>query len=167
MKRLLAILLLSANLWCATKVPRPEILGIGLGMTYQEAHAKLTRIGEFKNQDEDQEVWTLHSDPHYQTLIVGFDRERRVRYVTALANPRGEAVDYSDLGDVRTATSSGGPGNLVFTWKSQNQKKHIDYLAIARGSDPHRLLSYSVKRLGVKTEDPDQEKEPTSKKPRR
>jgi hypothetical protein len=167
MKALLSILLLTVNLCAATPVPPPEILGIRLGMAYPQAHSRLTQIGQFKNRDEGQEVWTLRSDPHYHVLIVGFDRERRVRYVTVLANPKGEAVDYSDLGDVRTATSSGGLGNLVFTWKSKDQKKHIDYLAIARGSDPHRLLSYSVKRLGVKTEDPDQEKERTSKKPRR
>jgi hypothetical protein len=167
MKRLLAILLLSANLWCATKVPRPEILGIRLGMSYPQAHSRLTQIGQFKNKDEGQEVWTLRSDPHYHALIVGFDRERRVRYVTALANLKGEAIDYSDLGDVHSATSSGEPHNLVFTWKARDQGSHTEYLAIAIGSDPHRLRSYSVKRLGVKTEDPDQEKERTSKKPRR
>jgi len=158
MKRLPAIVLLTANLWCATKTPPPEILGIRLGIAYRQAHAKLMQIGEFKNQDEGQEVWALRSDPHYKVLIVGFDRERRVRYVTVLADPKGRAVDYSDLGDVRSATSSGQPGNLVFTWKSQDQKNHIEYLAIGKGSDPHRLVSFSVKRMGVKTEDPDKEK---------
>jgi hypothetical protein len=156
MKRLLIILLLAANLSGATRTHPPEILGVRLGMTYQQAHARLTQIGEFKNQDEGQEVWMLRSDPHYNTLIVGFDHERRVRYVTAVADPKRRAVDYSDLGDVHSAASSGQPGNLVFTWKSQDPKNHIEYLAIAKGSDPHRLLSYSVKRLGIKNEDPDE-----------
>jgi hypothetical protein len=167
MRALLSILLLTANLCAATRVPPPEILGIRLGMAYPQAHSRLTQIGQFKNKDEGQEVWTLRSDPHYQTLIVGFDRERRVRYVTALANPRGEAVDYSDLGDVRTATSSGGPGNLVVSWKNEDRRSHFEYLAIAKGSDPHRLLSYSVKRLGAETEDPNEEREHADKKPRR
>src|SRR5437763_6622095 len=161
MKRLLTILLLTAtlaSLWCATKLPPPEILGIRLGMPYPQAHAKLMQLGEFKNQDEGQEVWTLRSDPHYQTLIVGFDRERRVRYVTALADPKRKAVDYSDVADVHSATSSGQPGNLVFTWKARDQKSHIDYLAIAKGSDQHRLSSYSVKRLMANNEETEEEK---------
>jgi hypothetical protein len=157
MKRLLIILLLATNLSGATRTPPPEILGVRLGMAYPQAHARLTQIGEFKNQDEGQEVWMLRGDPHYQVLIVGFDRERRVRYVTVLANPKGKAVDYSDLGGVHSATSSGQTGNLAFTWKSQDPKNHIEYLAIAKGGDPHRLVSYSVKRLGAKAEDPDEE----------
>jgi len=45
---------------------------------------------------------------------------------------------------------------------------HPGYIAaIAKGSDSHRLLTYSVKRLGAETEDPDEEKEHTDKKPRR
>ena len=135
-------------------------------MAYQQAHARLTEIGQFKNQDEGQEVWKLRSDPHYQTLIVGFDRERRVRYVTVLASPQGRAVDYSDVGDVRSATSSGQPGNFVFTWKSRDQKTQIEYEAIAKGTEPHRLLTYSVKRLGAQTEEADEEEHAT-KRPRR
>ena len=161
MKRLLTILVLTAslaNLWCATKLPPPEILGIRLGMPYPQAHAKLTQLGQFKNQDEGQEVWTLRSNPHYQTLIVGFDRERRVRYVTVLASPQGKAVDYSDLADVHSATSSGQSGNSVVTWKARDQKSHIDYLAIAKGSDQHRLSSYSVKRLMANNEETEEEK---------
>src|SRR5690349_19163622 len=141
MKRLLIVVLFAVKLWCAPKAPSPEILGIRLGMTYQQAHAKLTEIGEFKNQDEGQEFCSLRSDPHYQTLIVGFDREHRVRYITVLAKPKGEPIDYSDVGNVHSATSSGQPGNLIFTWKSEEPKGHFEYQAIAKGSDPHRLLS--------------------------
>jgi len=68
---------------------------------------------------------------------------------------------------VRSATSSGQPCNLVFTWKGEDHKNHIEYLAIAKGSDPHRLLSYSVKRVGAPAEDPDEQKERADKKPRR
>ena len=153
MKRLLLILVLTANLLCATRVPPPEILGIRLGMSYPQAHAKLTTIAQFKNEDEGQEVWTLRGDPHYQTLIVGFDRERRVRYVTVLASPQGKAVDYSDVADVHGATSSGQPGNLVFNWKGHDPKSRIEYLAIAKGRDPHRLSSYSVKRVMARNEE--------------
>ena len=135
-------------------------------MAYSKAHARLIQIAQFKNQDEGQEVWGLRSDPHYRIVIVGFDRERRVRYVTVLVNPKGEAVDYSDLGDVRSAASSGQPGNLVFTWKGRDQKTQIEYEAIAKGTDAHRLLSYSVKRLGAQNEEADEE-EHAVKKPRR
>jgi len=151
------VVLLIANLWCATKLPPPEILGIRLGMTYSQARANLSTIAQFKNEDEGQEVWTLRNDSHYETLIVGFDRERRVRYVTVLASPQRRAVDYSEIADVHRAISSGQPGNLVFTWKARDPKSHIDYLVIAKGSDPHRLSSYSIKRVGVQNEEEDEE----------
>jgi hypothetical protein len=158
MKRFPLLILLTANLWCATKLPPPEILGIRLGMAYSQAHAKLTQIGQFKNEDEGQEVWALRSDPHYQTLIVGFDRDRRVRYVTVLASPQGKGVDYNDVADVHSATSSGQPGNLVFTWKAHDPKSRMEYLAVAKGSDPHRLASYSVKRVMARNEEEEEER---------
>jgi hypothetical protein len=139
----------------ASKAPPPEIRGIRLGMPYAQAHAQLAKIGQLKKEEESQEVWTLLGDEHYQSLIVGFDRDRKVRYVTALADPDGTPLPYSDVGDIAAATRGGQPGNLTFTWKGRDAKEKIEYLAIAKGKDAQRLSSYSVKRLGVPAEEKD------------
>jgi hypothetical protein len=133
--------------------PSPQILGLRLGMSYERAHARLNEIGRFKSEDEGQQVWTLRNDKHYQYLIIGFDRERTVRYVTVLARPDGQPVSYADVGNLADATRTGGAGNLHYTWKANDKKGGFAYLAIAKGKDKRYLNRYAVKRLGVANED--------------
>jgi len=87
-------------------------------MPYAQAQSRLKEIGQFKSEDEGQQVWTLSHDQRYQYAIVGFDRSRQLRYITVLARPEGKPISYSDLGDLASATRSGGPGNLRYTWKA-------------------------------------------------
>src|SRR5207302_10423550 len=130
---LLILLLCGVDSLAADRQPAPGILGVRLGMKYASAHTRLTRIGHFKSQDEGQEVWTLNNDKHYQYAIVGFDRERKVRYVTVLARPDGQAMNYEDVGDLAQASRAGQPGNLRYTWKLNDRKNHFEYLAIVAG----------------------------------
>src|ERR1700688_2894700 len=149
----LALLIFSLSAFAAGKQPAPQILGVRLGMSYTRAHARLSELGKFKSEDEGQQVWTLSHDKHYQYLIIGFDRERNVRYVTVLARPDGQPVNYGDVGNLADAARSGGAGNVRYTWKANDKKGHFEYLAIAKGKDPRRLDRYAVKRLGVSSDD--------------
>jgi hypothetical protein len=148
----LALLALSLTALAVAKQPAPQILGLRLGMSYDRAHARLNEIGQFKSEDEGQQVWQLRYEKHYQYLIIGFDRDRAVRYVTVLARPDGQPVNYTDVGNLTEATRSGGEGNLRYTWKANDRKGHFEYLAIAKGKDAHHLNHYSIKRLGVVNE---------------
>ena len=139
--------------WAKSRAPQPEILGIRLGMEYAKAHTLLTRLGHFKSEDERQEVWALRRDKRYEYLIVGFDRDHKVRYVTALARPHGEPVDYSSIGDLADAEHSGTTGNVRYIWRSPKRPDSLEYLVIARGQTPHRLTMYSVKRSAAALED--------------
>jgi hypothetical protein len=152
---LLAFLVLSLTASAVGKQPAPQILGLRLGMSYSQAHARLNEIGQFKSEDEGQQVWTLRNDKHYQYLIIGFDRDRNVRYVTVLARPDGQPVNYADVGNLADATRAGGAGNLRYTWKANDKKGGFEYLAIAKGKDQRYLNRYAVKRLGV-TNDEDE-----------
>jgi hypothetical protein len=145
----LAFLVLSLTALAVGKQPAPQILGLRLGMSYTQAYARLSEIGQFKSEDEGQQVWTLRYDKHYQYLIIGFDRDRNVRYVTVLARPDGQPVNYADVGNLADATRSGGEGNLRYTWKANDKKGRFEYLAIAKGKDYRYLNRYAVKRLGV------------------
>jgi hypothetical protein len=149
----LTLLLYSLSAFAIAKQPPPEILGLRLGMSYTQAHGRLNQLGKFKSEDEGQQVWTLSHDKHYEYVIVGFDRDRNVRYVTILVRPGGQPVNYADVGSLADATRSGGAGNLRYTWKGDDKKGHFEYLAIAKGKDPRYLNRYAVKRLGVANDD--------------
>src|SRR6202140_4909314 len=144
-----AFLILSHSVFAIGKQPAPQILGLRLGMSYSRAYARLTEIAQFKSQDEGQQVWTLSHDKHYQYVIIGFDRDRNVRYVTVLARPDGLPVSYADVGNLADATRTGGAGNLRYTWKANDKRGGFDYLAIAKGKDQRFLNRYPVKRGGV------------------
>lgn len=124
-------------------------------MPEAKARAQLAKIGQLQKEDEGQEVWRLLGDKNYAHLIVGFDKEKRVRYVTALAESTGTPVKYTDLGDLSKATRSGQPGNLTYTWKGRDEKDKFEYLAIAKGKDANQLSSFSVKRPGARGEEED------------
>src|ERR1700730_10928232 len=102
----LAFLALSLTALAVGKQPTPEILGLRLGMSYDRARARLNEIGQFKSEDEGQQVWSLSYDKHYQYLIIGFDRDRTVRYITVLARPDGHPVSYAEVGNLEDAARS-------------------------------------------------------------
>ncbi len=152
-----AFLLFSVAPFAASSQPAPQILGLRLGMSYAQAHSRLNKIGQFKSEDEGQQVWTLTHDQRYQYAIIGFDRDRQVRYVTVLARPYGKPVSYADVGDIAHATRSGGPGNLRYTWKLNDKRGRFEYLVIAKGKDQQHLDRYALKRLGVENEREDRD----------
>lgn len=153
----LALLLTLLATLATARTPAPEILGIRLGMKYANAHTRLTKLAHFKSEDEGQEVWTLNNDKHYQYAIVGFDRDRKVRYVTVLARPDGQPVNYEQIGDITTAARAGQTGNLRYTWTLSDDKSHFKYIAIVAGKDEHRLDRFSIKLLGAKSEEDEEE----------
>src|SRR5215467_362252 len=133
MKKVLAIVILAlVPSWAKASEPAPEILGVRLGMDHARARARLTSLARFKSEDERQEVWTLRQDKRYQYLIVGFDRERKVRYVTAVARPNGQPVDYSAIGDTSRAERREAAGNMRYIWRSNKHPGDLEYLIIAR-----------------------------------
>jgi hypothetical protein len=152
-----AALFLSLAPLAAARQPAPWILGLRLGMSYTQAHSRLCEIGQFKSEDEGQQVWILSHDQRYQYAIVGFDRSRRVRYITVLARPGGKPVSYSDIGHIANATRSGGPGNLRYTWKAHDERGRFEYLVIAKGKNHRYLDRYAVKRLAVENETEDRD----------
>ena len=152
-----AYLLFSVAPLAAARQPAPQILGLRLGMSYDQAHARLNDIAQFKSEDEGQQVWTLTHDQRYQYVIIGFDRDRHVRYVTALARPEGKPVSYAEVGDLAHATRTGGPGNLRYTWRVRDKGGRLEYLVIAKGKNQRHLDRYAIKRLDVESEREDRD----------
>jgi hypothetical protein len=150
MKRTVALwcLILLAAACGAGAEPKPEILGVRLGMGREEAHARLRNIGELEKEERrQQEVWRLTGDPSYTHLIVAYNKEyTSVRYVTAVANEQGRRVRYADVIDTRRARVETTPASRTYTQEVPARPDQPGFVAKAIGSDSTYLKYYSVER---------------------
>ncbi len=150
---LLLLAVLSAAATAVAKEPSPEIMGIRLGMSRDTAHTRLQAIGSLEKEERKrQEVWLL-KDPRISHLLVGFDPDFRVRYVTAIARPGGPHIRYEEVADVKRAQRVNNQGNYKFTWEVPARRGQPAYLVMAHGRDPQYLETYSIKRVDQKEVD--------------
>src|SRR5215813_2299307 len=149
MKTLLSLsilLVISVLVSVGAARPRPEIMGISLDMKHDDAVARLKSIGSLeKEQRKRQEVWAL-KDPRISHLLVGFDADNRVRYVTAIARTDGPRIRYQEVADLKSAQRSSTQGNHKFTWEIEERRGQSAFILIARGHDAQYLDSYSIKK---------------------
>jgi hypothetical protein len=143
----ISLLLVIGVLVCAAPArPRPEIMGISLEMNRDNARARLKSIGSLEKEDRKrQEVWAV-KDSRISHLLVGYDADNRVRYVTAIARTDGPKIRYQEIADLKSAKSSHTSGNHKFTWEIEERRGKEAFILIARGHDPKYLDSYSVKK---------------------
>lgn len=129
------------------KEPPRDILGIQIGMSFDDAHKRLEKIGRLDREERKrQEVWVLTNDRRFSHLIIGFDQNGGVRYVTVLAR-EGKQVRYSHVLDTKKAKVTSGVKNYHYTWEVAARDKRPGYQVMAQGSDPDYLSSYSLKKL--------------------
>jgi hypothetical protein len=125
-------------------------MGIGLGMSRDEARTRLQSLGSLeKEARKRQEVWAI-KDSRISHLLVGYDPDFRVRYVTALARAGAPRIRYEEVADINAAQRAQNQGNYKFTWEVAARRGQFAYVMIAHGHDPQYLDSYSVKKLGDK-----------------
>ena len=133
--------------YAAPAEPRPEIMGIALGMSRDDARARLQSLGTLeKEARKRQEVWAI-KDQRISHLLVGYDPKLRVRYVTAIARTGGPRIRYDEVADLKDAQRVNTQGNYKFTWAVAARRGQSAFITIAHGHDPQYLESYSVKKL--------------------
>jgi hypothetical protein len=127
--------------------PPPEIMGVNIGMSRTDARARLQSIGTLERETRKrQEVWAIKDD-RISYVLVGYDPDFRVRYVTALAGTDGPRIRYNEVGDLKSAQREENQGNYKLTWLIAARSGHTEYVMIAHGHDPQYLESYSVKKV--------------------
>jgi hypothetical protein len=149
MKRLLFLcILLAAGAYVAAEAKgRPEIMGVSLSMSREAARARLKTIGRLEKEERKrQEVWTVN-DPRISHVLVGYDPEYRVRYITAIARTGGPRIRYQEVVDIKHAQRSNTQGNYKFTLEVAARRGQFAYVTIVHGRDPQYLDSFSVKRV--------------------
>jgi len=145
----LCLLLALAGLAGAAQAKvRPEIMGVALEMSRDAALARLKAIGQLEKEDRRrQEVWAI-KDPRISHLLVGYDADYRVRYVTAVARTDGPRMRYQEVADLKSAQRLNSQGNYRFTWEIPERRGQFAFVVIAHGRDPNFLDSYSIKKVG-------------------
>lgn len=147
---LLLIVIVSVPVVVFAGTPQPEIMGISLGMSRADARARLQSIGSLERETRKrQEVWTI-KDARISHLLIGYDPDLHVRYVTAIARTDGPRIRYEDVADVQSAQREQNQGNYKLTWQIAARSGHSAYQLIAHGRDPQFLESYSVKKIDQK-----------------
>lgn len=129
--------------------PKPEILGIRLGMSREEARARLQTIATFEKEERrQQEVWRLKDDPSYTHLMVAYNKGyTAVRYVTAVANEQGRRVAYADVIHLDGARLESTPASRAYTHETPARDGQPGFVTKAIGADPTYLKYYSVERV--------------------
>ena len=133
----------AASVTAAT--PKSEIMGISLGMSRADARTRLQSLGTMERETRKrQEVWAI-KDERVSHLLVGYDPNMRVRYVTAIARTGGPRIRYDEVADLKNAEQVQNQGNYKLTW--QVAARSGSYMLIAHGHDPQYLESYSIKKV--------------------
>lgn len=154
MKKILAgtflfwiMLLIAVNINAQTK---HDVLGIKVGMNKEDAVKRLQKIGS-KERDErkQQEIWNLTDDSSYSHIIIAFNKENKVRFITAKGRESGKRVRYSDVIDVKKARQIGAVNNYKYVLEMPARGKKPGYKVIARGQDQNYLTYFSIEELEV------------------
>ena len=155
----LCCLLMLAAACSTSSEPKPEILGVRLGMSREEAHARLQKMGKLEKEERrQQEVWRLDGDPSYTHLMVAYDKEHAsVRYVTAVANEQGRRVPYAEVMNLDGAHLESTPASRTYVQEFPERTGRPGFIAKAIGADPTYLKYYSVERSDSEGEDEDEE----------
>ena len=146
---LCCLLLFAAACSRASREPRPEILGVRLGMNRDEARARLQSIGRLEKEERrQQEVWRLDNDASYSHLIVAYDKGyAAVRYVTAVAGEQGRRVRYAEVIERGRAREDVTPATRTYTQEVAARDGRPAFVAKAIGSDAESLKYYSVEKI--------------------
>ncbi len=133
------------------RIPTGEILELHLGMTEEQAHERLQKIGTLARTEEGwQEVWHLR-DPAFTDVIVGVGDDGKLHFITLVAREGKEAKrkKYGELGDLKTARQMGDPRikNFSFQWELPPRDGRPRTLVTAAGRDSKFPSTYSLKNL--------------------
>lgn len=114
---LTAALLFSFAAAAADAPPVSDILGVRLGMSREEVRSGLADVARLEREERRRhEIWTIHDDPRFASLIIGYTKEWNVRFVTAVAKPEGTAVRYGEVLDLAAAKLRTAGTTRTYTW---------------------------------------------------
>lgn len=135
-----------------------DIRGIKLDMSKEDAHKRVKEIAALKEETEKgQEVWTLKDDPNYSFLILGYDKEDRVKFITTILEKTAvnnkKRIKFADIGDLSKAKKE-SVGNInKYLWNVEEGNGMPAYQVYTYGEDPDNLIHFSLAKKMDKEEE--------------
>ncbi len=149
-----AMLLLSLVFLSGCSKPAPalpkDLFGISVGESRDEAQKRLSEIATFERDEEKrQQVWQLKNDPRFYKMAIGYDRENRVRYITAFVEKATakERVRFTDVGDLGSAKKEILEPHHRYIWDVAGEGEEEgkpDYQVNVYGDNPDFVTIYTL-----------------------
>lgn len=133
------------------------LFGIRPGQPEKSISGVLSQRGTLIRREARQEAWTVENDPSFRAVIIGYDSERRVRFITAVAKPDGKRLRYQDVLDIRRARKVEGPSQHFYSLEVRRFPRSRTYHLEARGRDPVYLEYFTIRSRGEQGEEEKEE----------
>lgn len=149
----------AANNSSAANLPH-DIFGISVGMNKADAQRLLEDAAFFERDERRrQQVWRMKSNPNYGFVLIGYDKENKVRYVTAVAREKGgKKVRYDEIADLKLAKIENLGIGRRYTWLVGQRDGKPEYLIVAQGNETEFLSLYTISQaFGEEAADEDSE----------
>lgn len=148
------------------KVPPQDILGISVGMNKADAQKRLEEIAQFVSEDRKAgQLWQLRTDPQFANVAVAYDKEQKIRFVTALVNKETakERIRFTEVADLTKAKAEIVEPHYRYIWEVAPQGQQPAQIFIAYGDNPDSVTLISLsKKIEAKVggeEEPEEEEE--------
>ncbi len=124
-----------------------DILGISIGMSKEDAQRRLEEIAVFESETRKVgQLWKLKNDPHFSSLAVDYDKENRIRFVSAFVEKATakEKIKFADVGDLTKAKAEIVEPHYRYIWEASSEGDRAAYIVNIYGDNPEFVTTYSL-----------------------
>jgi len=148
-----ALVILLTITQCSAKIapnlPK-DILGISVGMNKPDAQRRLEEIATFESEGRKVgQLWRLKNDPHFSSVAVDYDKENRVRFVTAFVEKTTtkEKIKFTEVGDLTKARAEIVEPHYRYIWEVPAEGDKAAYVVNVYGDNPEFVETYSLAKI--------------------
>ena len=108
-------------------------------MSKADAQQRLEEIATFESEGRKVgQLWRLKNDPHFSSVAVDYDKENRVRFVTAFVEKTTakEKIKFTEVGDLTKAGAEIVEPHYRYIWEVP-----------AEGDNPEFVETYSLAKI--------------------
>ncbi|CAN5476359.1 hypothetical protein BH10ACI1_BH10ACI1_17030 [soil metagenome] len=132
------------------------LVGLKLEMSKEDARKQLLEIGEFiSDAKKNQQLWRLKNDSHFSQIAVGFDKENKIRFITAFVekDKASEQIRFDEVGDLKNAKAEILPPHYRYTWNVSAEDAVPAYFVSIYGDNPEIVTMYSIGKTSSTNEE--------------
>ena len=161
-----ASIFLLTMMQCSAKIapdlPK-DVLGISLGMSKADTQLQLEKIATLESEGRKVgQLWKLKNDPHFSSLAVAYDKDNRVRFVTAFVEKTEakEKIKFAEVGDLTKATAEIIEPHYRYIWEVSADGDKAAYVVNVYGDNSEFIQTYTlVKKINSNTVQEEEEME--------